>query len=167
MPLKPSSSPLPPLDPQQGTISAATGLARAREQGQCGDCPHEPSTGLQGQSPQPSSCQGQDSGESDTLGTNLLLLQVDGVGPPLYPEDIGHRVLAHAEKKRKGELGTPALGKHVPVATRNAKGKSKGSALPLQLTVPSAHPAQPAPRRDLPAEVLLLRSHSQATALGP
>lgn len=55
---------------------------------------------------------------------NLLLLQVNGVGPPLYPEDVGHRVLARAEKQRKGELGTLALGKHAPrtVFKRRAQG---------------------------------------------
>lgn len=52
---------------------------------------------------------------------NLLLLQVDGVRPPLYPEDVGHRVLACAEKQRKGELGTAIPGEHAPRATTNVR----------------------------------------------
>ena len=59
---------------------------------------------------------------------NLLLLQVNGVRPPLYPEDVGHRVLVRVEKQRKGGLGTPTLEKHALRATTNAEGKHKSSA---------------------------------------
>lgn len=36
---------------------------------------------------------------------HLLLLQVNGVRPPLYREDVGQRALVCAEEQRKEELG--------------------------------------------------------------
>lgn len=42
---------------------------------------------------------------------HLLLLEVNGVRPPLYREDVGQRALVCAEEQRKEELGTVAAEK--------------------------------------------------------
>lgn len=98
--------------PQQGTILAAAEATenpreRRQRKGPRGDSPAAP--------PVPG---------YRTAATNSLLLQVKGVRPPLDPEDVGHRVLAHAGKQRKGELGRTTVENH---ALREAQALSASS----------------------------------------
>lgn len=52
---------------------------------------------------------------------NLLLLEVNGEGPPLDGERIGHRGLAQVEEQRQGQLGT-ATQESSPRAQRASRG---------------------------------------------
>lgn len=56
---------------------------------------------------------------------NSLLLQVDGVWPPLNPQDVGHCILVHTEKQRRGELGTGSLKQHELRPAVNARGEDR------------------------------------------